>query len=120
MELRAPQDSFQFKSSIRGLTDQTHEFSFSRVFDDSTKQKELFDEIMLPFVKDILDGQNGLVFTYGVTNSGKVRSFFLNNSMFADCLCCYYVFDSKYILDVHNSRNSKRWWDFTTCLGCDF
>ena len=72
VELRAPQDSFQFKSSIRGLADQTHEFSFSRVFDEKTQQKELFDEIMLPFAKDILDGQNGLVFTYGVTNSGKV------------------------------------------------
>ncbi|XP_066925185.1 kinesin-like protein KIF20B isoform X2 [Clytia hemisphaerica] len=71
VELRAPQDSFQFKSSIRGLADQTHEFSFSRVFDQKTQQKELFDEIMLPFAKDILDGQNGLVFTYGVTNSGK-------------------------------------------------
>lgn len=71
VEIKAPQDSFQFKSSIRGLTDQTHEFSFSKVFDDTTQQKELFDDIMLPFVKDILDGQNGLVFTYGVTNSGK-------------------------------------------------
>ena len=73
IELKAPQDSFQFKSSIRGLSDQTHEFSFSRIFDEATKQKELFDDTMLPFVKDILDGQNGLVFTYGVTNSGKVK-----------------------------------------------
>ena len=75
VEFRAPQESFQFKSSIRGVADQTHEFSFSKVFNDATKQKELFDDIMLPFVKDILDGQNGLVFTYGVTNSGKVCGF---------------------------------------------
>jgi len=87
VEFSAPKDSFQFKSSIRGLTDQTHEFSFSRVFDDKTHQKELFDEIMLPFVKDILDGQNGLVFTYGVTNSGKVLTvslviFFVTSFVF--------------------------------------
>lgn len=71
VELHAPTDSFSFKSSTRGLSNQSYEFSFTHVFQDNTQQKEFFDETMLPFVKDILDGQNGLVFTYGVTNSGK-------------------------------------------------
>ena len=72
VEISAPRESFAFKSVTRGCTDQTHEFSFTHVFKESTSQKEIFDDTMLPFVKDILGGQNCLVFTYGVTNSGKV------------------------------------------------
>lgn len=72
IELSAPKDSFAFKSAIRGLTDQSHEFTFTHVYKQETLQKDFFDSTMLPFVKDILDGQNGLCFTYGVTNSGKV------------------------------------------------
>eukprot|EP00794_Sanderia_malayensis_P000460 gene460-1102_t len=67
--LRAPQDSFTFK--IRGIAEQTHKFSFSKVFNDNTCQKEFFDNSMLGYVKDFLDGTNTLIFTYGVTNSGK-------------------------------------------------
>jgi len=71
IELSAPKDSFAFKSGIRGLADQSHEFTFTHVYKQETLQKDFFDSTMLPFVKDILDGQNGLCFTYGVTNSGK-------------------------------------------------
>ena len=70
--LRAPQDSFTFKSSIRGIAEQTHQFSFSKVYDENTTQKDMFDDSILGYVKDFLDGINCLVFTYGVTNSGKV------------------------------------------------
>ncbi len=71
--LRAPEDSFTFKSSIRGIAEQTHKFSFSKVYNDSTCQKSFFDDSMLGYVKDFIDGINCLVFTYGVTNSGKVK-----------------------------------------------
>ncbi|EGO05186.1 hypothetical protein SERLA73DRAFT_157806 [Serpula lacrymans var. lacrymans S7.3] len=37
----------------------------------STHQSEFFEKTTLPLVRDLLDGQNGLLFTYGVTNSGK-------------------------------------------------
>ncbi len=70
--LRAPQDSFTFKSSIRGIAEQTHQFSFSKVYNDAICQKEFFDDAILGCVKDFIDGINCLVFTYGVTNSGKV------------------------------------------------
>ena len=73
VELHAPKDSFTFKSGARGLVDQIQEFTFSHVFDEKITQKDFFDATVLPLVKDILDGQNGLCFTYGVTNSGKVR-----------------------------------------------
>ena len=72
--LQAPQDSFTFKSSIRGIAEQTHQFSFSKVYDQDTTQKDIFDDSILGYVKDFLDGINCLVFTYGITNSGKVGS----------------------------------------------
>ncbi|EDO32132.1 predicted protein, partial [Nematostella vectensis] len=43
----------------------------SRVFGPETTQKDFFDETSLGLVRDFVDGQNCLVFTYGVTNSGK-------------------------------------------------
>ena len=72
--LSAPRDSFTFKSSIRGIAEQTHQFSFSHVYGDSVSQKYFFDDTMLGLVKDFINGQNCLIFTYGVTNSGKVSS----------------------------------------------
>ncbi|XP_038071139.1 kinesin-like protein KIF20B isoform X2 [Patiria miniata] len=69
--MRAPKDSFTFKSSQRGFSNMTHKFTFSRIFGEDTSQKEFFDETMLGTVKDFIDGQNCLVFTYGVTNAGK-------------------------------------------------
>lgn len=49
-----------------------HKFVFTRIFDTSTGQKEVFDESILPMLKDFFEGQNCLVFTYGVTNSGQL------------------------------------------------
>ncbi|XP_019615501.1 PREDICTED: kinesin-like protein KIF20B isoform X1 [Branchiostoma belcheri] len=67
----APKDSFMYKSSTRGFGDIMHKFSFSRIFNEGTCQKDFFDNSMLGMVKDFVGGQNCLVFTYGVTNSGK-------------------------------------------------
>jgi hypothetical protein len=47
-------------------------YTFSHVFPPSTSQSEFFTSTTLPLVRDLLvDGQNGLLFAYGVTNSGK-------------------------------------------------
>lgn len=46
-------------------------YTFSHVFPHDTKQSEFFTKTTLPLVRDILTGQNALLFTYGVTNSGK-------------------------------------------------
>ncbi|XP_068698527.1 kinesin-like protein KIF20A isoform X1 [Montipora foliosa] len=69
--LTAPKESFAFKNSIRAGGEISHRFSFSSVFDETTTQKQFFDETTLPLVADFIHGQNCLVFTYGVTNSGK-------------------------------------------------
>lgn len=50
-------------------------FSFSRVFGPETSQKEFFLGCIMEPVKDLLKGHNRLIFTYGLTNSGKTYTF---------------------------------------------
>ncbi|XP_017759887.1 PREDICTED: kinesin-like protein KIF23 [Eufriesea mexicana] len=44
---------------------------FSHVFGPNTSQKEVFNIIALPLVENLVNGKNSLLFTYGVTGSGK-------------------------------------------------
>ena len=67
----APESSHSFKSSKRGLTKASHKFTFSKIFGEDTSQQEFFNETMLDMTKDFISGQNSLVFSYGVTSSGK-------------------------------------------------
>jgi kinesin family member 20 len=46
-------------------------YTFSHVFPPKTTQSDFFTKTTLPLVRDVLSGQNALLFTYGVTNSGK-------------------------------------------------
>jgi kinesin family member 20 len=46
-------------------------YTFSHVFPPNTDQSTFFLRTTLPLIKDALEGQNGLFFAYGVTNSGK-------------------------------------------------
>ncbi|XP_045058038.1 kinesin-like protein KIF23 isoform X4 [Desmodus rotundus] len=50
------------------------QYSFKRVFGPHTTQKELFDVVANPLVDDLIHGKNGLLFTYGVTGSGKTHT----------------------------------------------
>ncbi|XP_076292183.1 kinesin-like protein KIF23 isoform X2 [Lasioglossum baleicum] len=45
--------------------------SFSRVFCPNAPQKDVFELVALPLVKNLINGKNSLLFTYGVTGSGK-------------------------------------------------
>lgn len=49
-------------------------YSFKYVFDENTTQKELFNHVCLPLIHDALQGSNGLLFTYGITSSGKTHT----------------------------------------------
>lgn len=49
----------------------TSVYTFSHVFPSNTIQSDFFVKTTLPLVRDVLMGQIGLLFTYGVTNSGK-------------------------------------------------
>jgi hypothetical protein len=46
-------------------------FQFSRIFRPGTQQMELFEATTRPVLDAAFAGQSGLVFAYGVTNSGK-------------------------------------------------
>lgn len=67
-----PQDhqnpSSRFRSSA---VSPSSTYTFSHVFPPNTKQGDFFLKTTLPLVRDALEGQNALLFTYGVTNSGK-------------------------------------------------
>ncbi|XP_053574462.1 kinesin-like protein KIF23 isoform X8 [Bombina bombina] len=50
------------------------QYSFKQVFGTLVTQKELFDVVAKPLVEDLIRGKNGLLFTYGVTGSGKTHT----------------------------------------------
>uniref|UniRef100_A0A3P8VKE4 Kinesin-like protein n=1 Tax=Cynoglossus semilaevis TaxID=244447 RepID=A0A3P8VKE4_CYNSE len=47
------------------------QYSFKKVFGIKTTQMELFEEVAKPLIDDLIHSKNGLLFTYGVTGSGK-------------------------------------------------
>nr|XP_037279285.1 kinesin-like protein KIF23 isoform X1 [Rhipicephalus microplus] len=48
-----------------------YRYTFKYVFDAMASQQELFEHVGLPLVSDLLHGKPGLLFTYGITSSGK-------------------------------------------------
>ncbi|NXL32784.1 KI20A protein, partial [Glaucidium brasilianum] len=69
--LNAPRESSAMKNSERGIGHSVHRFTFSQVFGPETTQSEFFEGSMKEIVRTYVNGVNGLVFTYGVTNAGK-------------------------------------------------
>ncbi|NXM49005.1 KI20A protein, partial [Gymnorhina tibicen] len=69
--LNAPKESSAMKNSERGVGHAVHSFTFSQVFGPETTQREFFEGSMKDIVRSYVNGVNGLVFTYGVTNAGK-------------------------------------------------
>uniref|UniRef100_A0A671W873 Kinesin-like protein n=1 Tax=Sparus aurata TaxID=8175 RepID=A0A671W873_SPAAU len=67
IQLHAPEG---FKTNRNGEYKET-QYSFKRVFGVSISQMELFEHVAQPLVDDLIHGKNGLLFTYGVTGSGK-------------------------------------------------
>ncbi|XP_019595932.2 kinesin-like protein KIF20A [Rhinolophus sinicus] len=72
--LQAPKDSFAQKSNERGIGQATHKFTFSQIFGPEVGQSSFFNMTVKEMVKDVLKGQNWLIYTYGVTNSGKTHT----------------------------------------------
>ncbi|XP_027859361.1 kinesin-like protein KIF23 isoform X5 [Xiphophorus couchianus] len=67
VQLHAPEG---FKVNRNGEYKET-QYSFKKVFGVSVSQMELFENVAKPLVVDLIHGKNGLLFTYGVTGSGK-------------------------------------------------
>jgi kinesin family protein 20 len=67
-----PQDTQNTRPQYRAsVASPSSIYTFSHVFPPNTTQLDFFTKTTLPLVKDLLYGQSGLLFTYGVTNSGK-------------------------------------------------
>ena len=45
-------------------------FTFDAVFDDKSKQKDVYEEIAYPLVESVMQGFNGTIFAYGQTGCG--------------------------------------------------
>ncbi|XP_026078578.1 kinesin-like protein KIF20B isoform X1 [Carassius auratus] len=67
--------SLTARHSERFSSQQAQRFQFSQVYGPDTTQREIFDGTTKSLVKDVLDGGNSLIFTYGVTNAGKTFTF---------------------------------------------
>jgi len=68
LQLQPPASSRAFNSGKETRS------SFKHVFDTSASQSQVFDRVGLPLVQDLIQGKNGLLFTYGVTGSGKTHT----------------------------------------------
>ncbi|XP_031468724.1 kinesin-like protein KIF20A isoform X1 [Phasianus colchicus] len=69
--LHAPKESPAMKNCEKGIGHSVHKFTFSQVFGPETTQREFFEGSTEEIVRAYINGVNGLVFTYGVTNAGK-------------------------------------------------
>lgn len=49
-------------------------YVFNHIFTAYSGQKEVFDHVALPLLENLVKGKNGLLFTYGVTGSGKTHT----------------------------------------------
>ncbi|XP_029392280.1 kinesin-like protein KIF20B [Mus pahari] len=72
--LKDPQ-SILGHSSEKSSGQVAQKFCFSKVFGPKTSQKEFFLGCIMEPVKDLLKGHSRLIFTYGLTNSGKTYTF---------------------------------------------
>ena len=49
-------------------------YTFDRIFDSESTQKQLFDNAIEPVVQSVMEGFNGTVLAYGQTGSGKTHT----------------------------------------------
>ncbi|XP_051275749.1 kinesin-like protein KIF20B isoform X2 [Dicentrarchus labrax] len=73
--LKAPRSCQSNRPSEKSLPQTAQKFSFTQVFGPEASQRKVFEGSVRGLVRDVLDGGNCLVFTYGVTNAGKTFTF---------------------------------------------
>lgn len=57
--------------SYRNENSKAMKYTFKEVFGPSATQQDVFDKVALQLVEGLIRGKNGLLFTYGITGSGK-------------------------------------------------
>ncbi|ORZ10767.1 kinesin motor domain-domain-containing protein [Absidia repens] len=65
-----PEDSNAYRTRNRA----PERYRFTKIFTENVSQQDFFNNTTLPLIKDVLTGENALIFAYGVTNSGKSYS----------------------------------------------
>ncbi|KAG0179303.1 hypothetical protein DFQ29_002276 [Apophysomyces sp. BC1021] len=70
VSMTPPENSNAYRTRNRA----PERYKFTKIFTESVTQQDFFNNSTLPLVKDVLRGENALVFAYGVTNSGKTYS----------------------------------------------
>ncbi|OQV25628.1 Membrane metallo-endopeptidase-like 1 [Hypsibius exemplaris] len=58
-------------ASARNALGKDTQYKFEYAFDEDASQAEVFEDVGLPLVRDLIQGKSGLLFTYGITSSGK-------------------------------------------------
>ncbi|PBC29287.1 Kinesin protein KIF23 [Apis cerana cerana] len=58
-------------TNFRNSSNKEIQTTFSHVFTPDATQKDVFNIVALPLVENVIRGRNSLLFTYGVTGSGK-------------------------------------------------
>lgn len=48
-----------------------HKYSFTKILSADCRQTDVFNTVVSDPLKEFIDGRNSLVFTYGITSSGK-------------------------------------------------
>ncbi|GJQ78781.1 pav [Trypoxylus dichotomus] len=66
LSLSTPSDKKVVKDDLQ--------YIFKHIFAPRTNQEEIFGHIAYPLLKDLVSGKSGLLFTYGVTGSGKTHT----------------------------------------------
>lgn len=63
-----------FKTTSRGKSQVTQQYSFSEIFNGNADQKQIFEKCAQESVRDFVSGKNALMFAYGTTNAGKTHT----------------------------------------------
>ena len=58
ISLHAPKDSVSYKNSVNGTGNVYHRFTFSKIFNPNTEQEQVFSEMVLPKLKEFIEGRN--------------------------------------------------------------
>ncbi|CAI8044875.1 Kinesin-like protein KIF23, partial [Geodia barretti] len=67
LQIEPPESSLAFKSGQKNPTQHT----FKRVINGTSSQSTVYDMVGFPLTEQLLQGKHGLLFAYGITNSGK-------------------------------------------------
>ncbi|XP_077359029.1 kinesin-like protein KIF20B isoform X3 [Festucalex cinctus] len=73
--LKAPRSSQSNRQGDKIPPHTAQRFTFTQVFGPEASQRQVFEGSVRGLVQDVLQGQNCLLFTYGVTNAGKSFTF---------------------------------------------